>query len=190
MNSLSAAVQKQLSLLAKKERLPHAWLFSGSQPFSVAAAAEYFSALLVEGALPHPDVHCYPPEGKLRLHPIHQIHELVQELFLPPYQAKKKVFVLYEADLMLPASANALLKGLEEPPAASFLLLTTCQEERILPTIRSRCGKFCVEDVSPPSIDVAVQSLVREMCTAHLSGDWVRCRRSWDKSGEFVSTEE
>lgn len=190
MDLVPAALQEKLALLAKKERLPHAWLFSGSRHASVLAAAEYFSSLLVEGALPHLDVHSYLPEGKLRLHPISQIHELLQELFLPPYQAKKKVFIVQEAELMLPASANALLKGLEEPPPASFLLLLTSQEEGILPTIRSRCVKLSVPNSFEAGVHPDVRALVREMCLMHLAGDGTAAKQSWEKASAFVATEQ
>lgn len=190
MNLLSSALQEKLALLAMKDRLPHAWLFSGTKHAFALAAAEYFSFLLVGGALPHPDVHIYFPEGKLRLHPIHQVHELVQELFLPPYQAKRKVFLVQEAELMLPASANALLKGVEEPPPASFLLLVTSQKERILPTIRSRCLTFSMPDSEPSHANPNVRIVVREMWMTYLAGNGEISQQYLDKIGELVSAEE
>jgi DNA polymerase-3 subunit delta' len=36
---------------------------------------------------------------------------------------------------------NALLKTLEEPPPGTYIFLVTTQEERLLPTIRSRCQR-------------------------------------------------
>lgn len=190
MNLLSSAWQEKLALLARKDRLPHAWIFSGNTQAFALAAAEHFSTLLVGGSLPHPDVHIYFPEGKLRLHPLHQVHEMVQELFLPPYLAKRKVFLVQEAELMLPASANALLKGLEEPPPASFLLLVTSQKERILPTIRSRCLTFSVPDSEPSRLHPDVRAFVREMWTTHLAGNGGVSKLYWEKAGEFVAAEE
>ena len=42
-------------------------------------------------------------------------------------------------------AANALLKTLEEPPADTFLLLTTTRPARLLPTIVSRCQSIRIE---------------------------------------------
>ncbi len=55
--------------------------------------------------------------------------------------AAKKVFIIDEAELIAPVAQNALLKTLEEPPAGTVLILVTSSEERLLPTIRSRCQR-------------------------------------------------
>lgn len=62
---------------------------------------------------------------------------------LTPVQDRRKVFLLAEADRLVPQesspeAANALLKLLEEPPADSTFLLTVTDANRLLPTIRSR----------------------------------------------------
>jgi DNA polymerase-3 subunit delta' len=50
-----------------------------------------------------------------------------------------KVLIIDEAQTMLPAAANALLKFIEEPPAKTVWILITSKREAMLPTIRSRC---------------------------------------------------
>ncbi|CAG0955613.1 DNA polymerase III subunit gamma/tau [Phycisphaerales bacterium] len=52
-----------------------------------------------------------------------------------------KVFIVDEAELMGAGSQNAVLKFLEEPPSRSVVILVTPSEERLLPTIRSRCQR-------------------------------------------------
>jgi len=47
--------------------------------------------------------------------------------------------VLQRADLLTIASANSLLKALEEPPEGYHYILLAPRTEGILPTIRSRC---------------------------------------------------
>jgi DNA polymerase III delta prime subunit len=51
----------------------------------------------------------------------------------------RTVAVICGIDLMNKESANAMLKTLEEPPANTFLVLTTDRPEAVLPTIASRC---------------------------------------------------
>jgi DNA polymerase-3 subunit delta' len=68
---------------------------------------------------------------------------LLREGSRRPAMGKRKVFVVGEADRLVPQesspeSANALLKFLEEPPPDTWVLLTTTEPERVLPTIRSR----------------------------------------------------
>ncbi len=50
-----------------------------------------------------------------------------------------KVFIIDEAELLGPEAQNALLKTLEEPPARTYIILVTCQPQRLFATIRSRC---------------------------------------------------
>jgi DNA polymerase-3 subunit delta' len=53
---------------------------------------------------------------------------------------------------MNPSAANALLKLLEEPPAAATLLLVSHQPSGLLPTIRSRCRELRLSPLSPADL--------------------------------------
>jgi len=55
-----------------------------------------------------------------------------------------RVVVVDPADDLNTSAANALLKSLEEPPAAALLLLVGHAPGRLLPTIRSRCCHLAV----------------------------------------------
>ena len=61
---------------------------------------------------------------------------------LRPMLNHGKVFLVDEADLLDATGQNALLKTLEEPPPGTYLFLITSHEERLLPTIRSRCQRI------------------------------------------------
>jgi hypothetical protein len=52
-----------------------------------------------------------------------------------------KVFIVDEAELLDADAQNAMLKTLEEPPAGTVVVLVTSREDRLLPTIRSRCQR-------------------------------------------------
>jgi DNA polymerase III subunit delta' len=69
-----------------------------------------------------------------------QIRQLVDYLSLSNHQVNaRRVVLISPAELLNAASANALLKTLEEPPANTLFLLVTSQPQRLLPTIISRC---------------------------------------------------
>jgi DNA polymerase-3 subunit delta' len=70
---------------------------------------------------------------------IEQVRELVRQVVGRPFEARARVFVIDDAHAMTEQAQNALLKGLEEPPATSHLLLVTASPQALLPTIRSRC---------------------------------------------------
>jgi DNA polymerase III subunit delta' len=68
---------------------------------------------------------------------------VVQQACMSPAMARRKVFVIGDAERMVPqegadAAANAFLKLLEEPPADTTLVLTSSEPGALLPTIRSR----------------------------------------------------
>ncbi len=90
----------------------------------------------------HPDIHLILPDPKSDQHPVAHMRQLIQEAGLPPFEAPVKIFIIHDAEKMLPASSNALLKILEEPPPYTYFILLTSQVELLLPTIISRCCKI------------------------------------------------
>ena len=84
------------------------------------------------------DLREFFPSGKAALHSIASMKQLVDEMHRPPFKAKRKVFVLYEAHRMLVSSGNTLLKSLEEPPPYAHVILVTSSLGYLLKTLRSR----------------------------------------------------
>ena len=68
-----------------------------------------------------------------------------------------RTVIVDSIDDMNTASANAILKILEEPPAKSVLLLISHNPERLLPTVRSRCARLQLK----PLPENTVASLMR-----------------------------
>jgi DNA polymerase III subunit delta' len=135
--------QSTLSRMLEHKTLPHALLFcgpkgvgKGTHALRLAEALLGSSDKLIHGN--HPDLHPLHPEGKGGMHPIENMRNLIKEAAYPPFEAPVKVFILYDAHQMLPASSNALLKTLEEPIAHTYFILITSQRESLLPTIVSR----------------------------------------------------
>ena len=70
---------------------------------------------------------------------VEQIRELSAWLALTPQVGRAQVVLIEPADAMNNAAANALLKTLEEPNAARYLMLVSAHPARLPATIRSRC---------------------------------------------------
>ena len=70
---------------------------------------------------------------------------------------KWRIVLIDSVDEMNNASANAILKILEEPPLKTLMLLVSHNPARLLPTIRSRCAKLELK----PLQDNQVASLIR-----------------------------
>ncbi len=91
------------------------------------------------------------------------VHTLRRAAVRRPAMADRQVFLLAEAELLVPQAAspeaaNALLKLLEEPPEDTYLLLTSSAPGRLLPTIRSRTLPLHV----PPLPREEVELFLRE----------------------------
>ena len=85
----------------------------------------------------------YPPPSGTEGIFVATVRAILQQAALTPALGARKVFVVGDADRMVPqtgadAAANAFLKLLEEPPANTYLLLTSSEPGSLLPTIRSR----------------------------------------------------
>ncbi len=73
---------------------------------------------------------------------IDTIRELQHLANLPPYEGKYKVFIINDAEYLSIEAANCLLKILEEPPPTVIWLLLASEENRLLPTVISRCQRL------------------------------------------------
>lgn len=80
---------------------------------------------------------------------IDQIRALADFMNISTHRQGKRVVMLYPAEALNSASANALLKTLEEPPPNTVFLLVSNGLDRLLPTILSRCRKFALDMPSP-----------------------------------------
>lgn len=85
----------------------------------------------------HPDISVIVPENDVIT--IETIRNAQEVISLKPYEGKKKVLIVDDADAMNIYAANAFLKTLEEPPEDSLIILISSNPERLPDTIRSRC---------------------------------------------------
>ena len=106
----------------------------------------------------HPDLHRLAPTGAGWMIPIggredRGVRDLVRDLSLLPVEGGARVAVITAADRMTEDAQSAFLKTLEEPPARTVLLLTATDEERLLPTIRSRCVRIRLGPVARQDVE-------------------------------------
>ena len=99
----------------------------------------------------HPDVGLVvAPKRVLR---VEQMRQIEKEANFRPFEGKARVFLIDEADKLNDASANALLKVLEEPPKTSHLILITARPAMLLPTILSRCQMIRFSPLTPDEVE-------------------------------------
>ena len=89
----------------------------------------------------HPDVLIVEPgeSGSIK---IDQVREAIERSAYRPFEGRRRVVIVDEADAMAAEAQNALLKTLEEPPSSSMFVLITCRPDVLLPTVRSRCQRL------------------------------------------------
>jgi DNA polymerase-3 subunit delta' len=99
----------------------------------------------------HPDVKNVAPDGQFIK--IDQMRSVSREVFFKPFEGRRRVFIVDEAEKFRDESANSILKTLEEPPDTSILILVTSRPNDLLPTIRSRCQIYRFAPLPPPDIE-------------------------------------
>jgi DNA polymerase-3 subunit delta' len=140
----------------------HAYLFHGPAGAGKRAAARAFAgALLADGAADpagaarraeegvHPDLTWVRPTGAAEMLVADVEEPVVAAVNRTPFEATRRVFVIERAETMNDATANRLLKTLEEPPRFAHLVLLSDRPGDMLPTIVSRCQLVRFEAPSP-----------------------------------------
>lgn len=130
----------------------------------------------------HPDVGLVvAPKRVLR---VEQMRQIEKEANFRPFEGKARVFLIDEADKLNDASANALLKVLEEPPRTSHLILITARPAMLLPTILSRCQMIRFSPLTPAEIESHLVKTDLDAKTARL-----RARAAGGSIGRALSND-
>ncbi|MCL2496904.1 MAG: hypothetical protein FWF04_05760 [Clostridiales bacterium] len=147
-----AELLPQLAALVNEERLAHAYIFTGKEALGQALAlARAVNCGNREQGQPcgvcpsckkvsghsHADCRLFLPERGA--HRLEAMRRLQAAAILQSYEGGYKVFIIEGAELLLEEAANNLLKLLEEPPPHTLLILCCANQDRLPPTIRSRC---------------------------------------------------
>jgi len=166
--------------LQREDRLPHAVLLETPSERGIEELALYLARLMLCDAVDDVDTcgNCeacrmmsagtYADFSRVTLETdektkkvrkniiIDQVRDLIHELSLTRKYERPKIAVIYPADAMNKASANALLKTLEEPAAQVLLVLLTRNPGRIPITLRSRCQNWSIH---PPATEQSIEWL-------------------------------
>jgi DNA polymerase III subunit delta' len=85
----------------------------------------------------HPDLYVLEPLGdQIR---IDSVRELRHDLHMRPFEADRRVYLIFGAHSLNDEAADALLKDLEEPPAYAVIVLVADDLGQLPETIPSRC---------------------------------------------------
>ena len=145
------------------EKVPHAILLSGSKGLAKKDLAQSMAHFAVCESLSdkgvcnsckgchlfnsgnHTDIVTITAEKEVIK--VDQIRNLSKNVVLSSTRNQHRIIIIEDAEKMNKASANALLKTLEEPPKNVVIILTTSEIGYLLPTIKSRCFKINLKTV-------------------------------------------
>jgi DNA polymerase-3 subunit delta' len=151
-----------LSQAIARGTLPPTLLFAGRAGVgkfltarAVAATLNCLSPVKADGGLPidacgicracdrvtrgmHVDVIAVEPDERESIK-IDVVRDVLARTGFRPFEGRRRVVIIRDADTLEVASQNALLKSLEEPPPSTSFILTTAVPGILLPTVRSRC---------------------------------------------------
>ena len=156
LKALQPAQFDRFVCILEQDQLNHAYLFSGF--FGNLEMAQFLAKSLFctdkVGVLPcekcrncklieqgeFPDVTLIKPVNQVIK--TERIRELVGQFSQAGIESQQQVFIIEQAEKMHPNAANSLLKVIEEPQSEVYIFFLTSDEEKMLPTIRSRTQTF------------------------------------------------
>ena len=160
-------ISQTLSLALDKDRLSHAYLFSGLRGSGKTSTARIFSKALVCDKGPsstpcevcencvmanenrHIDIIEMDAASSRK---IDDIRDVIEQTKYRPNMARFKIFIIDEVHMLTREAFNALLKTLEEPPSFIKFILATTDPLKLPATILSRTQHFRFKKISSKDV--------------------------------------
>ena len=151
-------VSKSFGYALSHDQLAHAYLLTGEAGTPLKETAVYLAkSILCDHPNPLADEECvlcqriergeYPDyvflSGEEETIHKEDVRDTINLFMRTPLERKGgMVYGIHLVENMTPEAVNSLLKFLEEPNDYTYAILTTQNEEKVLPTIISRCEKL------------------------------------------------
>ncbi|MCG7896850.1 MAG: DNA polymerase III subunit gamma/tau [Candidatus Thiodiazotropha lotti] len=161
----------------ERERLHHAYLFTGTRGVGKTTLARIFAKSLncEKGISAVPCGVCDAcreiDEGRFvdllevdaaSRTKVDQTRELLENVPYAPVRGRYKVYLIDEVHMFSASSFNALLKTLEEPPPHVKFILATTDPQKVPVTVLSRCLQFNLKRLSREQIEGQLRHILGE----------------------------
>lgn len=171
-------IKLSLKKILKDKRISNSYVFEGISGVGKRFCADIFARALVCEDAGSEDVPCDSCSGckkaQSKNHPdiirvtrnndkqsigVDEVREqILDEIYLKPYLAKRRVFIIGEGDILTPEAQNALLKVLEEPPSYATFIICVTKQDALLSTVLSRSFVFSFFPLSSDEIYAYLES--------------------------------
>lgn len=171
-------VTKVLKNAIKRNRIGHAYLFTGPRGVGKTSIARIFSKALncVNGPTIDPCLECLACNeitkgislSVLEIdgashNSVDNVRDLIETFrSLPSPGYKYKVYIIDEVHMLSVSAFNALLKSLEEPPPNTVFILATTEVHKIPDTVLSRCQRHDLRALSVTQIKARLQEVINQ----------------------------
>lgn len=148
-------VKKRLGLAITQDKISNAYVFEGITGVGKKLCAHIFAkALVCDSTNPPcgtcsmciqakaktlPDIITVKKDSDKTQIGVDNVREqVISEVFIKPRNARRKIFIIEQGDILSTEAQNALLKVLEEPPEYVTFIICVTSKEKLLPTVLSR----------------------------------------------------
>src|ERR1700710_2027673 len=156
-------------------RLHHAYLFTGTRGVGKTTLSRIFAKALncETGVTSTPCGVCRAckeiDEGRFVYYVemdaasnrgVDEMAALLERAVYAPVDARFKVYMIDEVQMLTNHAFNAMLKTLEEPPSHVKFILATTDPQKIPVTVLSRCLQFNLKQIPQPQIKTQLKKIL------------------------------